>query len=292
MRKLQRPPVGKPREKKQEPLAEGLQVVISTGPKGSRLWSKLTDKEIVEYATKLMKEKGICGKIDLCNEDQGLYNILHRRGLISKIGFDEKARAWREMSDEEIIELAMKVMKENNVTGKKELSRADRGVYEILRRRKLLAKINFTNKCKWEDRRSWSRMEDKDIVRFARKVIKEKKITGRSELAKADSGLYEALRERGLLDEVGFEEKYRSWNDMSDGKLVEFAKSIVKEKRITERNELQKADSGLYTILRKRGLLDHVFGQIEQQKTDNARQDVIDALTKFVNNEKPEVEVA
>ncbi|MBU1681907.1 hypothetical protein KKE38_03740 [Candidatus Micrarchaeota archaeon] len=351
MKRLQKPPVGKTREKKKEPLAEGLQtfptdyigrilwgrindeqivkiaqkLMEEKGVNGreelikvdsklygalrrrrllgeigfvekQRSWKDMNDEDIIEYAMKLMNAKGICEKSGLCAEDQGLYNILHRRGLIRKIEFDEKARVWREMSDEEIIELAMKVMKEKNVTGKKELSRADRGVYEILSRRGLLAKINFTDKCKWRDRRSWSKMSDTEIVEFARGVMEENEISGKRELAKADNGLYTILYKRGLLDEVEFDNKrrkQRSWKNKNDDEVVEFAQKHMLEEKITGRMELQKADPGLYVTLRQRGLLDRAFAHVEQQRTEKARDAVIDALTKFAaTDEKPEVGVA
>ncbi len=73
---------------------------------------------------------------------------------------------------------------------------------------------------------------------------------------------------------------------MSDEEVVEFAKSVVKEKKITGRDELKKTDSGLYEVLRIRGLLDQVLANIEQQRSDSARDAVIDALTEFANSEK------
>jgi len=113
--------------------------------------------------------------------------------------------------------------------------------------------------------------------------MEEKKITGRGELNSADSGLYRILRVRGLLDEVGFEEKKkeRPWKSMSDEEVVEIAMRRVKELEIRERHGLKKTDSGLYQVLRERGLLDRIFSPIEKQKTDSARDAVIDALEAF-----------
>jgi hypothetical protein len=58
---------------------------------------------------------------------------------------------------------------------------------------------------------------------------------------------------------------------------------------------LEKADRGLYQILRKKGLLDRAFAQIDQQKEDRARDAVIDALEAFGaanDNSKLEDDVA
>ncbi len=196
------------------------------------------------------------------------------------------------MSDEEVTRYAQKLKEDDGICGKGELQKADSGLYEILRKRGLLEKVGFEEKR--GKLRSWKNIVDEKVVEYARKVMEEKGIRGRHELEKDDSGLYRVLRKRGLLDEVGFKEKQkeRPWRDMSDEEIVEFARKVMEEKGIIGRNELQKSDSGLYSALRKRGLLDRTFAQVEQQRTDQARDAVIDALTKFANSEKPEVEVA
>ncbi|MBU1681908.1 hypothetical protein KKE38_03745 [Candidatus Micrarchaeota archaeon] len=406
MKRLQKPPVAEAKTSKKEPLAEGLQVNIPTGPKGRRLWRKTSDGEVVEIAKKVMENKGISKRRELIKTDSGLYRVLRKRGLFDKVGFEKKLRSWRGMSDEEIVKYARKMMEENEITGRRELKKADSGLYTVLREiglldkvgfvdkrrkkrswkemsdekiveftrrlmeekkitgrselekadsglytvlreRRLLGKIKFEQKKRfWRDlgdeeiielarrlmkekgvsskselketdkgvyivllrrglidnvgfeekRRSWEDMSDEEVVEFARKVMKEKDITRRRELEKDDYGLYSVLKKRGLLDEVGFEEKqrkYRSWKDMSDEEVVEFARKVMKEKDITGREELKKADCGLYQVLRKKGLLNHAFARIDQQRTNSARDAVIDALTKFAaTDEKPEVGVA
>ncbi|MBU1681905.1 hypothetical protein KKE38_03730 [Candidatus Micrarchaeota archaeon] len=137
-------------------------------------------------------------------------------------------------------------------------------------------------------------MSDEEIVEVARKFIEKNEITKRSELKDIDQGLYQILRERKLLDEVGFEAKKRQkriWIDMTDEEVVEFAQKFIEENEITGRGELENADRGLYKVLMKRGLLDCTFARMEQQRDNSARDAVIDALTKFANSEK-EVEVA
>jgi hypothetical protein len=208
-----------PRSSKKEPLAEGLQIV-PTGPSGLRLWSRMKDEQIVEYARKVMKENRITGNGELRKVDRGLDDVLRRRGLLDEVGFEEKRVSWEGMSNEELVGLA-------------------------------------------------------------RKVMKELEITGRSELKSSDVKLYSALQRRELLDEVGFEEKYRSWKDITDEEVVEVAREVMEEKEITGRYELEKADRGLYQILQRRGLRDRAFAKIDQQRNDQARDAVIDALEAF-----------
>ena len=71
-------------------------------------------------------------------------------------------------------------------------------------------------------------MSNEEIVNFAEEVVKKKKITGRGKLAKVDSGLYEALRERKLLGRVFApleQQKDDCARDAVIDALTEFAKS-------------------------------------------------------------------
>ena len=223
MRKLQKPLVAEAKTSKKKPLAEGLQIEVPTDSQGRRLWSKMSDKQITEYARRVVGEKGIIGRTELSKADTGLYQVLRKKQLLDNVGFEERYRSWRDMEDEEIVELARKLMEERGISGKKELERSD-------------------------------------------------------------TGLHSVLRARGLLDEVGFKQKRRnerSWKDMSDEEIVEYARKVIEENKIISRRKLRSTDGGLYFILYRRGLLDRAFARIDQQKTDQARDAVIDALEAF-----------
>jgi hypothetical protein len=92
------------------------------------------------------------------------------------------------------------------------------------------------------------------------------------------------LWKRKLIDRVGLEKKVRDWASMNDEELVGFARKFVGEREITGRAELKKADSGLYTTLGKRKLIDAVFVPIEQKKKDelfSRLSEAVDAYTKI-----------
>ncbi len=335
MRKMQKPPAEKLRKKKQEPLAEVPQIAVPTDPSGRRLWSRMNDEEIVKLAKKIVEERGISRKKELENADSGLYAVLVRRKLLNKIEFEEKRRSWSGMTDEEIIEFARKFMDENRINGRKDLENADRGLYQVvmrkklferigiekkqrswkgvsdeeiiiiargimkekgisrraeledsdlgvytaLRKRGLLNKVGFAQK-RWEER-SWKDLRDEEVVGIAREVIREKKIANRSKLNVEDSSLCSVLRKRGLLDKVGLENKRRSWSGMTDEEIIESARKIIEENEIIKRDDLKKHDSGLYEILRIRGVLDSAFTQVDQKRNGHARDAVIDALEAF-----------
>jgi len=327
------------RSSTKEPLAEGLQFVVPTGPMGVRLWRKLSSENIVEFARKLMRENGITSKEELKKVDSGLHHALRLRGLLGEVGFEEKRRkkrSWEGVSDEEVIEIAMKIMEENNITGSKELENTDSRLYDILRKRSLLERINFEHKhISWRDmhdeaivelarktmeekgiigrkalfdkyprmyailrrrelleevgfvekQRSWNEMSDVEIVELAMKVMGEKEISLKEELRKCDSGLYQALRRRGIIDKVEFEDKKRYWKKMSDGEIIELTMNLIQENKITARSDLKKLDYGLYQVLGKRGLLDRAFAHSDRQREEQARDAVIDALDAFAAND-------
>ncbi|MBU1681934.1 hypothetical protein KKE38_03880 [Candidatus Micrarchaeota archaeon] len=345
MRQKTRSSVQSVRSSTKEPLAEGLQIAVPTDSRGRRMWRRLSDDQIIEFAKKLMDEGNLTGRKELIKSDRGLYRVLRKRGLLDEIGFAQKKRkprswkdrtdeevvefarkvlkeneitrmselnqidsglyvvlrerglfdrvgvegrrrSWKIMSDEKIVELAKKVMEDEGLTERGELRKIDLGLYYILRRRKLLDKIDFDNKIR--EKRSWKLMSDEEIVELARKVMRNNMITMRIGLQAADCGLYNVLRKRGLLDELDFQEevkKRRSWAGMSNTEIAGLAKKLMKENCIIGRKELEEADRGLYRILWKRGLLDHVFAHVDRQKADLARDAVIDALDAFVAND-------
>ncbi|MFH1684883.1 MAG: hypothetical protein ABH983_01115 [Candidatus Micrarchaeota archaeon] len=257
----------------------------------SRTWKDMNDEEIVGYAKKFVEEKEITRRNELKDADCGLYSILKRRGLLDEIGFAErpKRRSWKDISDEEIVGYVREFIMERGITARGELQGVDCALYNVLERRELLDEIGFETKL-----RSWKNICDKKIVEFARKLMETNGISGKKELEKADRGLYCILHKRGLLDEVGFEEKLRSWSGISDEEIIEYTRKLMEEKGANSRGGLRSLDEGLYTTLYRRGLLDCVFAHVDQQKTDNARDAVIDALTKYSvsDNTKLEGEVA
>src|SRR5512137_2612745 len=95
--------------------------------------------------------------------------------------------------------------------------------------------------------------------------IAELGITGRRALQDSDSGLYDALRRRGLLDKVGLGKNAgRNWAGMEEDELLAFAKGVIADREIRGKDELKRLDSGLYDALRHRGLLGRAFEGIER----------------------------
>ncbi|MBU0526840.1 hypothetical protein KKE92_00005, partial [Candidatus Micrarchaeota archaeon] len=81
--------------RKKKTLAEGLQIAVPTDSAGRRMWSRMSDEEVVEYARKVMRENKINTRGELQKADSGLHGILKRRGLLGKIKFEEKQKSWK-----------------------------------------------------------------------------------------------------------------------------------------------------------------------------------------------------
>jgi len=285
-----------------------------------------------------MEKKGITMRKELKSADKGLYRVLRTRSLLEKVGFVEKVRKWKSMTDDEILDYAKRFMEENEVTTRKELEMADSGLYAVLGQRKLRGRIKFEARQKppgfftkmsddelvayarrfmgnkgisgraelWkaasalcsllkkrnllgrlsfeERQRDWRSIPDDEIVAYAKKFMKERGITGRTELWKADGGLYNTLKKRKLHDRIGFERRLRNWNGMSDNQLIEHTKRFVKRKKITRKVDLEKEDVGLYETLRKRNLLDRIGLKGNRNWKSMSDDEIVAYAENFIRN--------
>jgi len=249
-----------------------------------RSWVRMSDEDVLESARMAICENALVGRRDLEMTDGCLYDALRKRGLLDLLEFEGAKRSWKDMSDEEIIEHARKVLRENKITCRSELGNIDSRIYSILTRRGLLDKVGFEKKQK--KARSWEGMSNDEIIEFTRNLMKERQINIKAELKKVDSGLYGTLQRRGLLDEVGFEEKTRkrrSWKSMTDEEIIELAKKTMKENGIVCKKDLRKHDSGLLFILNRRKLAGRI-GFVEKQRSwkHMSNEEVVDFARKII----------
>jgi predicted transcriptional regulator len=159
----------------------------------------LSDRELVELASELH----FPGKTALRRSDQGLYKAICERGLLGKVRFEKKVRVrrkWLSMPDSQLLSHARRFIKENKISGKGSLCRADGGLYGVLRKRGLLGKVGLREKLK--PSRNWRFMGNDEIVRYATIHIQEQSITNRKALERCDPGLYSILARRGILSRV------------------------------------------------------------------------------------------
>ncbi|MBU0533069.1 hypothetical protein KKB44_06270 [Candidatus Micrarchaeota archaeon] len=244
-----------------------------------RDWKTMSDAELVEFTRKFMEGRKIYERKKLQKLDGGLYEVLRKRGLLDQLEFEEKYRDWKEVSDDGLVKHARKFMEEKGISERTELRKVDLGLYQVLRKRKLLDKIGFEDKR--QKHRNWNSMSDEELVAYGKEFMRKRGITGRHELEKADSGLYRVLMIREIMNQLEFEGKHRDWASMSDEEIVEYAKKFMEEREISRRGKLQKADRGLYEILRKKRLLEDVFVDLDQSRRREAILQVVEAMEEF-----------
>lgn len=252
--------------------------ILQLDKRGKRDWKALGDGELLAHARWKIADGAIGCKKELEDADTGLYLALRKRNLIDEVGLEAKRKDWSSTTVDEIVACAKRFIAEKGIQTKVGLSRANPKLYEALRNRDVLDKLEFEKKM-----RDWASMTDEEIIAFTISHITKNGITGRSELAHTDKGLYSALRKRHLLGRIGLPEKQRDWAVMTDGELVELAKGRLSEDGITGRGQLALEDQGLYGVLRERRLLGKIG--LEKKKTDWASMDetqILECAKKLV----------
>ncbi len=259
-----------------------LESIIPLDARDLRAWRMLNDKFLIAHARWKVADEKCGGRKELQKADSGLHDALRRRKLLGEVGLQDRYRDWVGMGKEELVAHAKEFIAENGISGRKELAKADEGLYQALRRRKLLDGLGLPDTN--VNNRLWAGMGKEELVDYSKTFIAERGISGRKGLKKAGSGLYQALRKRKLLDEVGLEDlrgERRDWTGLGKKELVGYSKKFIAERGINRRKELKKADAGLYQALWKRKLLDAVFRHAEAAKHLGAVEGVLDALESF-----------
>jgi len=239
-------------------------------------WTSMSDEDVLFYAKKLIEEKSIPTSNILRKIDGSLFNNLLKRELLEVVFPDKRVcRKWISKTNEEVIEYANDSISKNKIKNRIALEKLDPGLVRVLRYRGLLD-IVIPDKLG----RQWSKMSDEKIISYTENLMEKKGITTRPELKEEDTGLYRVLYVRGLMDAVLPSSK-RDWLSISDKGVIQYTKDLMRENGIKNISRLQKADGGLYQVLRARNLLDAVFADIEHAKKTEAVKQVVDAMKEF-----------
>lgn len=252
----------------------------SVGLKIKRNFSAMSHEEIVGLAKKKMEEEGLTKRSHLQKADGTLYGALSARGLLDAVGFDDKRRVWRNRNDKELIEHANRYIKREGISTIMELNEKDSGLHQVLYKRGILDKVRFEKRI-----RKWHPMDNDSLIAHTRSFMEERGITGRAELCRVDSGLYTVLRDRKLLDSVGFRVVRKKWSRLKKDELFEYAVTFLEERGITEREELKKEDRSLFYALKRREIMATVFSKIEEAKQKQGLQEISEAMGDFGGEE-------
>lgn len=269
----------RPNPGQREPLVEKLQKPAGKRRPGGN-WAGMSDEELVLYAKRFLRENEITGRNELAKAHRGLYNVLRRRHVLDEVGCHRKLkpkRNWASMSDDEVIEYAKRFMEDVGIQKIREMQRVDPSLYNVLWRRKLVDAVGFKDRKK-----NWSGMSEKEVIGHTEKLIAEHGITSRTELENIESGLYQHLLARGLIDSVGLEIKQRNWAAMSDEEIIDYTKNFMDEQGIRSQTDLKKVDGGLLFVLRKRGLLGAVGFENQLVWASMSDEELIEHAKKFM----------
>jgi hypothetical protein len=278
------------------PMAEGL---IPLTKSGRRAWEAMSDEDIEAYARGFIRAKRISTLAELRDADEGLRDSLARRGMLGpkfweRAGLAGKRRAWKMLSDAELLSHARSFMESSGITSMRELREADAGLYqELLKREKggrgILQKASFISR-----KRRWNSYSDSELVSFARTFMEKKGIAGIKELKEAHERLYRALIDRKgkcpeIMEKVGFlaKKSRRNWDVFNDKELAAVGKHMIMFKRIRSRSELHGFDKSLFQALSRRRLMDGVFSGFEAIREEEVREQLRRAIDMYAARKPP-----
>jgi hypothetical protein len=250
---------------------------LKCNPRGFYL--NKTDEELIKYGKDFCKKYKIKSRSEIDRKNVSLYNALRERKLLDSI-FDPLKRKlngfYSNMGDKELIEYTQNFCKDNNITKRSELQIKNKGLHNVISERKRLDSIFGPLECK--PRGFYSKMSDKELIKYSKDFCDKNKITKRSELEKKNATLYNVLLKRKIFDSVldRVKTKYRGFYlNKTDEELIKYGKDFCKKNQIKSRSELDRKNRGLYRALWKNKLLDSVFpGQ-------SHLGDLVDAIRNF-----------
>jgi hypothetical protein len=176
-------------------------------------WASMSDEQLLQCARKLMKEKKIEYKKDLEEADGRLVQILRERKIYDRLPFKSDHILWKNMSDKEILDIAIETIKREKITEEREVYKRHRSLFGILQRRNLLQKLKLRRV-----RITWKNYSESQLVDYAKGYVCDNSIRGRTHLLNTNVSLYGALLRRRLLAAV-FAEIEKSKKDSNQNEI-------------------------------------------------------------------------
>lgn len=254
-------------------------------PSKHRNLAGMSAEELVSHAKEVIEGNSIKKPSDFSKKDAGLARVLKERNLSDNIGLkplQRSPRKWSEISDETVLALAKDTILDNSIHTMQEFVKIDSGLCSQLYSRNLVDKLTtalFDPKL--------DGLTDDELVSHFREELAKNKITSINALKEKNPHLCSFLKKKKLLNRV-IGRKIRDFKSMNDDQLIEYAKTVVLEKKVKNRKDLFKKDPGLKTTLSKRGVLDLVFTSKKpefrnlKELTDD---ELVDMARKLVHQE-------
>jgi len=202
-------------------------------------WTVYSDDQIVEIVVNIIKENNITTVGGISSV--GLMQILIDRKLKDRVieltGINTHAHlVWVDMANEEIIEHAKKIVKDNNIQGRFEFIKNHKGLYNIMFARKIdiFKEIDIESSIS-----SWKSLSDIELMEEAKKIINDEKIINPREFSNGNGSLYTNILDRGLIKslyrEFGWEYKERkNWQKLNDKEFLDKILDFIKDNNISK----------------------------------------------------------
>jgi hypothetical protein len=144
--------------------------------------------------------------------------------------------------------------------------------------------VKENKKTKRKPRGFYSNKTVNELVDYTKNYLKANKITRIIELQKRNCSLYNALRERKLLNSIFGPNKKKPhgfYSKISDEKLIKSGKDFCKENNLIIRTQLYSKNRAFYNILCERKLLDSIFGVNKKKSPGFYSNKLDDELIKY-----------
>jgi hypothetical protein len=172
--------------------------------------------------------------------------------------FRQIINRWGPMKEGELVARGREFITENMIRNRTDFQNQASGLFKALRRRGLLERMRYVKSegTKASPQPQYAGMDGAALVAAADGLVSGKKIGGRMQLQKEAPTLFRMLKNRGLVDDIGFETARGFWESKGNEEILALAAEFREATGITARKKLQKAHSAIYCQLLDRGLLD------------------------------------
>lgn len=174
-----------------------------------------------------------------------------------------KIRSWKSLSDADVLEVARIFIAKEKIASRTQIARNYSRLYRELRTRKLFDGLGFSLEP------SIPSLPHGELLSRAKKLKGEGNFVRRSHFKEAHYGIYEELKKRGLVGELGFKQAGTDRSSMGNEELLAQANQLVQEQQISTVTEFIEKHGAIYKALADRGL--HLQLDIERKYVDWSR---------------------
>ena len=258
--------------------------------------SEMSDDEFVAYVKDIAEKRGITTRRGFRKSDSNIIRVLYERGLTERVlGRSLRKKSERKEFTAAEIRHIKKRYRELVSEGRNNMEIA-RGIGNEMGRKassincRIIHLIREGELGKNPNAAVARRFTESEIA-YIKKRYGELVTEGRNnwqiarEIAnsmnRSTNSIFDKIRRLIKKGEIGKNPNQKEmrergfFSEMSDVELIEYAKKIITDNKISSRMELDEKDSGLYATLWKRRLIDRVFSEIEPELAQSQHEQLL-----------------